>query len=87
MVHLLKGNIGTGIFAMPDAFKNAGLLAGSIGVPIMALVCVHCKFNTKQKSKFPYYNSFIFQFRHAHTGKIQNFFGLILVKELICQVL
>lgn len=44
MVHLLKGNIGTGIFAMPDAFKNAGLLVGSIGVPIMALICVHCKY-------------------------------------------
>lgn len=45
MVHLLKGNIGTGIFAMPDAFKNAGLLVGSIGLPIMALICVHCKFS------------------------------------------
>nr|CAH0100894.1 unnamed protein product [Daphnia galeata] len=42
MVHLLKGNIGTGIFAMPDAFKNAGLLVGSIGVPLMAVICVHC---------------------------------------------
>lgn len=43
MVHLLKGNIGTGIFAMPDAFKNAGLLVGSIGVPLMAVICVHCE--------------------------------------------
>lgn len=45
MVHLLKGNIGTGIFAMPDAFKNAGLVVGSIGIPLMAVICVHCKFS------------------------------------------
>lgn len=42
MIHLLKGNIGTGILAMPDAFKNAGLYVGLIGTMIMGVVCTHC---------------------------------------------
>ena len=42
MVHWLKANIGTGIFAIPDAFKNAGLWMGTIALPIMAIVSTHC---------------------------------------------
>ncbi|KAI8422211.1 hypothetical protein MSG28_006110 [Choristoneura fumiferana] len=42
MIHLLKGNIGTGILAMPDAFKNAGLLFGVFGTLLMGAVCTHC---------------------------------------------
>lgn len=30
MIHLLKANIGTGILAMPDAFRNAGLIVGKL---------------------------------------------------------
>ncbi|CAG7785967.1 unnamed protein product [Allacma fusca] len=41
MVHLLKGNIGTGILAMPDAFRNAGLAVGTLGTVIIGLICVH----------------------------------------------
>lgn len=42
MIHLLKGNIGTGILAMPEAFKNAGLYVGLIGTMIMGFICTHC---------------------------------------------
>ncbi|KAI1304148.1 Proton-coupled amino acid transporter 1 [Halotydeus destructor] len=42
MMHLLKGNIGTGILAMPSAFANAGLWVGAIGIPIMGLIATHC---------------------------------------------
>ncbi|XP_063222734.1 proton-coupled amino acid transporter-like protein pathetic isoform X2 [Bacillus rossius redtenbacheri] len=42
MIHLLKGNIGTGILAMPDAFRNAGLVVGTLGTLLMGVVCTHC---------------------------------------------
>jgi uncharacterized BrkB/YihY/UPF0761 family membrane protein len=42
MIHLLKGNIGTGILAMPDAFKNAGLVIGTVGTLLMGIICTHC---------------------------------------------
>ncbi|XP_050300499.1 proton-coupled amino acid transporter-like protein pathetic isoform X2 [Anthonomus grandis grandis] len=42
MVHLLKGNIGTGILAMPDAFRNAGWVIGLFGTMTMGVICTHC---------------------------------------------
>jgi proton-coupled amino acid transporter len=41
IIHMLKGNIGTGILAMPDAIKNSGLLVGNIGLVMMATVAIH----------------------------------------------
>lgn len=42
LIHLLKGNIGTGILAMPDAFRNAGLAVGFVGTLLMGAICTHC---------------------------------------------
>ncbi|KAG1673998.1 Proton-coupled amino acid transporter 1 [Nymphon striatum] len=43
MINLLKANIGTGILAMPDAFKNMGLVAGLVSMVILGALCVHCQ--------------------------------------------
>ncbi|XP_071522232.1 neutral amino acid uniporter 4-like [Panulirus ornatus] len=42
LIHLIKGNIGTGILAMPDALKNSGLFTGTALLPFIALICIHC---------------------------------------------
>jgi proton-coupled amino acid transporter len=42
LVHLLKSSLGTGVLAMPMAFKNAGLLFGAIGTLVVGLLCTYC---------------------------------------------
>uniref|UniRef100_A0A1B0G5A8 Amino acid transporter transmembrane domain-containing protein n=2 Tax=Glossina TaxID=44049 RepID=A0A1B0G5A8_GLOMM len=42
LFHLLKGSLGTGILAMPNAFKNAGYITGSFGTIIIGLICTYC---------------------------------------------
>ncbi|GFT60101.1 hypothetical protein NPIL_313541 [Nephila pilipes] len=41
-LHLLKGNIGTGILAMPIAISNFGLMAGVIGIIVLGIICIYC---------------------------------------------
>ncbi|XP_063375041.1 proton-coupled amino acid transporter-like protein CG1139 [Cydia amplana] len=41
ILHLLKACIGSGILAMPAAFKNAGLVAGTIGTLLAGYLCTH----------------------------------------------
>lgn len=43
-IHIIKGNLGTGIMALPSTFALSKLTCGSIGLPLIcliSLICVH----------------------------------------------
>lgn len=41
LMHILKGNVGSGVFAMGDAVKHGGLLLAPALTMLMGLLCVH----------------------------------------------
>ncbi|KAL5275592.1 SLC36A4 family protein [Megaselia abdita] len=43
LMHMFKGNVGAGLFAMGDAFKNGGIVVSPILTIILAVICVHCE--------------------------------------------
>ncbi|KAK0087635.1 hypothetical protein PV325_000514 [Microctonus aethiopoides] len=42
LIHLLKGSLGSGILAMPLAFRNAGLYFGLFATFFIGIVCTYC---------------------------------------------
>ncbi|CAH2063785.1 unnamed protein product, partial [Iphiclides podalirius] len=40
--HLLKSSLGTGLLAMPAAFKHTGMIPGCIGTALVGLIATHC---------------------------------------------
>lgn len=44
LTHILKAAFGTGILAMPVAFKDAGLIGGIFLTLFVAFVCTHCAY-------------------------------------------
>lgn len=43
MLHLFRGNIGSGLLAMGDAFKNGGIIFAPIMTAVLGLICVHAQ--------------------------------------------
>lgn len=41
LMHLLRGNMGTGIFAMGDAFKNGGMVIAPLGMALIFFISLH----------------------------------------------
>ncbi|XP_076447032.1 proton-coupled amino acid transporter 2-like [Babylonia areolata] len=51
LMHILKGNIGTGVLAMPVAISHAGLWMGLAGILFLGLVATHCMHLLVKSSK------------------------------------
>nr|XP_022918530.1 proton-coupled amino acid transporter 1-like isoform X1 [Onthophagus taurus] len=42
LMHLFKGNVGSGVFAMGYGFKNAGIMIGPWVIIVLGIICTHC---------------------------------------------
>ncbi|CAG4983592.1 unnamed protein product [Colias eurytheme] len=40
--HLLKSSLGSGLLAMPAAFKHTGIIPGCIGTVLVGIIATHC---------------------------------------------
>ena len=40
-MHIFKGNVGPGLFAMGDAYKNAGIVLAPILITVLGVICVY----------------------------------------------
>ncbi|XP_063393374.1 proton-coupled amino acid transporter-like protein CG1139 [Cydia fagiglandana] len=43
MLHIFRGNIGSGLLAMGDAYKNGGIVFAPIMTAILGVICVHAQ--------------------------------------------
>ncbi|XP_069688333.1 proton-coupled amino acid transporter-like protein pathetic [Periplaneta americana] len=70
LTHLLKASLGTGILAMPDAFKNAGLTAGVVGTVLVAVICTHCAYILVKCAHELYYRTRVTAMSFAEVGEV-----------------
>ncbi|XP_039286721.1 proton-coupled amino acid transporter-like protein CG1139 [Nilaparvata lugens] len=65
LVHLLKGFVGSGVFALGEGFKNVGLILGTVLTVFIGIACVYCEHillkcstTLKKRRKLSYYPDF-----------------------------
>lgn len=42
LMHMVKGNLGTGILAMPASFAHTGLVSALLGLPMLCIIATYC---------------------------------------------
>ncbi|XP_074619649.1 proton-coupled amino acid transporter 1-like isoform X2 [Acropora palmata] len=42
LMHLWRGNVGTGMLGLPEAIMHAGIVVGPLGLLLVAVVTIHC---------------------------------------------
>lgn len=61
MIHLLKGCIGAGLLAMPDAVRRLGIIMGTVGIILLGAIATYCiqilvcksSLSSKYSDKYP----------------------------------
>ncbi|KAI8127859.1 hypothetical protein FF38_13775 [Lucilia cuprina] len=82
IIHLFKGNIGPGLFAMGFAFKHGGLIVAPILTVVIALISIHCQHmlincsvkmkNLKNTEKYPDFAETVEQCFETGPPKLQG---------------
>lgn len=83
LLHVMKASLGSGILAMPDAFKNSGLLFGLLGTILIGVLCTHgtylivkCSQNLcymYQKTSLGYTETIEMAFQNSHSRFLQKY--------------
>lgn len=51
VIHMLKGNLGTGLLAMPMSFKHLGYVGAIVAVPMLCVISGYCVHTLTRSSR------------------------------------
>ncbi|XP_065206439.1 proton-coupled amino acid transporter-like protein pathetic isoform X1 [Planococcus citri] len=70
LTHLLKACLGSGILAMPSAFKNGGVVFGLFGTVIIGIICAHCAYILVKCAHKLYYRTRVSSLTFSEVGEV-----------------